>query len=516
MTYHSLYNLLPPLFSGFISLGLAYHIWQRRTMIGAGKFAIIMMGTAIWSFAHTLKIAAASTTFMVIFDNIAYLGMDIVAIGIVTFALAFTQNRASLNWQFWALLCIEPIANLVMIWSDPLHGLFRNNLESLSNGVFKLILYEPGVWGVVVLAYFYAVVLFSLLILVQFYLQSNQLNRNQTGIIILGISFPYLVGIFSMLGFFNVPDRDIFPLTFSFSNILLAWGMLRFRIFDIVPVSRESILESMHEGMIFLDQNERILDVNPAALDIIGLEEKDLLGRSIKRFINTTDQSLVGKEEKILVESQIKNEKTGAVNTYNVQLSPLLDKKGKLYGRMIFLQDITRRKILEAELHHMATTDPLTGLLNRRQFEALAKRELIRSERSKTPFSILMLDIDDFKKINDTYGHAAGDTVLKKFTQRCADHLRGSDLFARYGGEEFVILLPDTDKNKAEQVAARIRDCIAEEKVISSEDHIAVTTCIGVAVSNAGGDPINEVIDQADQALYEAKAMGINSIASAS
>lgn len=515
MTQDILLHLLAPLFSGFISLGLAFHIWQRRNIIAANQFMLILIGAAIWSFAHTFKIAAESTSMMIFYDNFAYLGMDIIALGIVTFAMVFTHNKAYQSKIIWLLLMIEPLANLAMIWTDPLHNLFRSNIQTVTTDLFNLILYDHAIWGLVVLSYFYAVVLISLLLLVQFYIRANKLIRKQTGIIILGISFPYLVGILSMLGLFDILDRDIFPLTFGLSNLFIAWGVFRFRIFDIVPVVREHIVESMHEGIIMIDEQSRILDVNPAAIEIIGVKEKDLLGHSIEDFLPNLDPALISKNEKIQIESEIKNQENGNLNIYEIRISPFSDQQNKSLGHLIFLQDITRRKILESELHRMATTDPLTGILNRRQFDMLAKRELHRIKRQKTPLSLLMMDIDAFKKINDQHGHAIGDKVLKEFTDRCQSSLRAADLFGRFGGEEFVIMLPDTNQNTAETVAARIRDCISNDPFSIPQNNIRVTACIGIAASLAGKETIEELVNTADQALYVAKNRGPNNIATA-
>jgi len=478
-----------------------------------GKFVFIMIGAAIWSFSHTLKIAADSQRFMIIFDNLAYLGMDLIALGVLTFTISFTKNKDRLdNWVI-GLLLVEPVLNQIMIWSDPLHGFFRENLRSIPLDGYNTILYENGVWATTTLAYFYTIVLFSLLFLANFYLQSNQLTRTQTAVIILGISFPFIAGIVSMLGLIQSLERDIFPLTFGISNIFLAWGVLRFRIFDVVPISRERIIEGMHEGMLLIDDRNRILDVNPAVLDITGLLEKDLLGTPLSNLLPESEITLLSKSETIQIESQIKNRKSGSLNTYEVRISPLYDRQNTRLGRLIFLQDITRRKVLENELHRMATTDPLTGLLNRRQFEMLAKRELSRTQRNKHPLSVLMLDIDDFKKINDSYGHAAGDNVLKEFARRCRDSLRAADLFARFGGEEFVILLPETDESTAEQVAARLCACISDEHYDTDKGKIMVSACIGVTISQDGHELIEDLVASADEAMYTAKAKGSNTIA---
>ena len=177
------------------------------------------------------------------------------------------------------------------------------------------------------------------------------------------------------------------------------------------------------------------------------------------------------------------------------------------------------------ETRRLAITDSLTNLYNRRHFMELARREFERTVRHKTPLSIIMLDIDRFKKINDTYGHLVGDQVLQTAAYICRKNIRSIDFIGRYGGEEFVILLPDTPlvghpKNEdgpndkgilpAERVAERIRQRIAEAVLEIGENSIAITVSLGVAEYNPISTSIENVIDYADRALLQAKSRGRN------
>lgn len=158
----------------------------------------------------------------------------------------------------------------------------------------------------------------------------------------------------------------------------------------------------------------------------------------------------------------------------------------------------------------MAVTDPLTGLYNRRYMEShLAS--LLSQSRPDRPLSLLIMDIDHFKPINDTHGHAAGDEVLREFAGRIARSIRGIDLAARYGGEEFVVIMPDTTLAAAASVAERLRLAVSEEtfRVPGQAAGLRVTTSIGVAGPGGGAD---EMLKRADAALYEAKRAGRNRV----
>lgn len=173
---------------------------------------------------------------------------------------------------------------------------------------------------------------------------------------------------------------------------------------------------------------------------------------------------------------------------------------------------VRERAVAEAhakELHALATTDGLTGLINRRHFTALAETERERQERYNRPLSLLMLDIDHFKSVNDRYGHAIGDQVLCRVAEICVSQVRKTDILARMGGEEFAIMLTETDRHGATQFAERLCASIARQPLSVGPSEIACTVSIGVA-EMTDAHSLSETLSEADAALYEAKRSGRN------
>jgi len=165
------------------------------------------------------------------------------------------------------------------------------------------------------------------------------------------------------------------------------------------------------------------------------------------------------------------------------------------------------------EMERQAHTDSLTAVWNRRYFSEVAERELVRSKRTYDPLVLLMLDIDYFKRVNDTYGHKAGDLVLQEFCRICLHTLREIDIFARLGGEEFVALLPNTTADKGESAANRLREAVAEAKVLLHDGEvISFTVSIGVSCLPVISSNLDEMLRDADHALYEAKRTGRNKV----
>ena len=165
-------------------------------------------------------------------------------------------------------------------------------------------------------------------------------------------------------------------------------------------------------------------------------------------------------------------------------------------------------------LEEQTRIDPLTGIFNRRVFEDSIYGELERFHRYKKPFSLIFLDVDHFKKINDNYGHDAGDRVLKAIAARIAEMLRKPDMFARYGGEEFVVILPETSLNRGLNVANKIREEIDDAEFLYESERVPVTVSIGVTVVRDVDKHYNTIFNRVDSYMYTAKERGRNRVVS--
>ena len=174
--------------------------------------------------------------------------------------------------------------------------------------------------------------------------------------------------------------------------------------------------------------------------------------------------------------------------------------------------EIEQRKCLEAHLRVQATTDSLTGLFSRLHFFELSQREVRRQARRQGPLSLLLIDLDNFKGINDRFGHSAGDRALEFFADTCRDNLRETDIVGRVGGEEFAVLLPDTDLRGALELGERLRRNLSQSPLRLDSAEIHLSASIGAVAVEPGDDGLQQAYSRADQALYQAKAQGRNRV----
>lgn len=308
---------------------------------------------------------------------------------------------------------------------------------------------------------------------------------------------------------------------------IYASTLYRHRLFELVPVSRHTLLENMVEGMLVLDNDKRVADINSAAIRLLGLSGDSWIGRDAPALLGSWPQLL----EYCDSQSETRGEIFVLGRHLDVRAVPLHETSRRRHGLLLVLRDVSTHRVaevalrdanarllahvaeieaLQVKLQEQAIRDPLTGLFNRRYLEETLQRELARAFRSGRPLGIVMIDIDHFKDLNDKHGHMAGDTVLQALGKLLAANTRGGDVACRYGGEEFVLALPDATLEVAHERAEHLRKAVAAMRVEYAGAVLSMTISAGVAAYPAHGERVDQVLDNADKALYQAKNGGRN------
>ena len=286
-------------------------------------------------------------------------------------------------------------------------------------------------------------------------------------------------------------------------------------------------LEASQDGVGVYDQNDIMVFCNDTVGRILGYEASEAIGRSFEENLRhswATGAGVIADDGDVdgMVRRAMESMKTQGFSTFEserhhgewTQVSRVRTEDGCTF---MYSTDITKLKNTEKSLREalryvkkLAATDSLTGISNRRHFMEQANKEFNRSKRYGHALSILALDIDHFKSINDNYGHQGGDKVLEAISECCQAQLRASDIFGRLGGEEFSILLPETNQALASVMAQKILEAVAALRVEYEDKSIAFTTSIGVAEFSHSGATLEALMQFSDQALYEAKHNGRN------
>jgi diguanylate cyclase (GGDEF)-like protein/PAS domain S-box-containing protein len=273
-------------------------------------------------------------------------------------------------------------------------------------------------------------------------------------------------------------------------------------------------------ALLSLDANGRISAWNKSGERQTGYESRDVLGRTMNVFY-FPDEAVQGRALQQVdlarrdgwhIDEGWRRRRDGTRYWCQSLVSALEEKTGEVVGFSVVLRDVTERRTNSDEIRRLLTTDQLTGVSNRVRFFELAGAEMTRWSRFRQPVSALMVDIDHFKRVNDTHGHLAGDEVLRQVATVLQTGLRSIDILGRLGGEEFAIVLPSIDLVGAEMVAQRLRRTAATLSPVYEGVAIPITVSIGCAEAHAGTAGLDALLKDADAALYRAKQGGRNRV----
>ena len=265
---------------------------------------------------------------------------------------------------------------------------------------------------------------------------------------------------------------------------------------------------------IIIHAGEQILDCNDAATRLYQVSKKQLRENS---FLNRISCSTEVPNHKWLFEPTpepielIHLRKDGGAVPVEIRSRAIIHKG--IPALVTAVRDITTHKAMEAKLQQIANSDPLTGVGNRRFFLDVGKKEYLRAVRYSQPLSLILLDVDHFKHINDTYGHDIGDVALKALAKVCINTLRDTDVLARIGGEEFAIVLPGTDLAGGAALGERLRKNVETNEIATDEGLISYTISMGVTDMQVDDENIEVILNRADKGLYRAKESGRNQVA---
>ena len=506
------YYSLPFFISGAGIIALAWGAWRRRGAQGAGTLALVCFLCGWWSIGEGLLCLGFDTRTNLRITQVQYLGIALTPPMILLFSITlFGQKDRGGRYLSW-LIFLPSFIILLLVWTNDFHHLYYLNVYMSKTGPIPLLSLEYGPFFWVFISISYIILMISTLYLIRQAFFSGMVFKAHARIVVVSIAIVWLCSLVYITGNSPVPHLDPTPITFVLVAGTMAWGFFRYRFLDLSPVARAVVFESMADSVLVVDTHQRIVDINPAAEITLDLSRDDALGHYVDEFLQDQPQLLKDLRKSHSVQSDIRISADEKNLTFDARISTLTGKKGRILGRLLVLRDITKRKRLETDLHRLATTDELTGVLNRRCFFDRGVVELKRANRHNRPFCVLMMDLDHFKMVNDTHGHQVGDQVLKVFARTMAANLRAGDLLGRMGGEEFAVIMNEISGKSALDTAGRLCRAAAGARVPVSGGFTGCTVSIGMAWCRPDEKDLERVIKRADRALYRAKAKGRNRV----
>ena len=457
----------------------------------------------------------------IFWSKLEYLGANTAAPLLFLFFWHYPKAQKELPFRRAGLFFILPLLTSLMVMTNEWHYWYWTGFEPVK-GAVNLYIYHHGPVYWIALAYNYLCATGVVFLLLRNLFLSRGIYRLQFLAFLLSSVFPYISGLVYSGSLNPFPGLDFLPLAFSLAGLGVVLSILLLRVFDLVPVARNTLVEMMSDGVLVLDSRQRVVDINPAALSILRTTGKAIIGSDAVQIFQPWPEVLTGLESKIDFQKEISLVKGEEKTFYQLKGTALKDYRDFHQGWVVVFQDITplvlinkqlqtqltEIEYLQADLLEQTIRDPLTGLFNRRYMTETLEREFARAARENYPLCLIMMDIDDFKKINDSFGHNAGDIVLQNLGRQLQAQTRAGDILCRYGGDEFLAVLPNTMIESAMKWTERWQELV----ITASEPTIRINLSFGVAAFPTHGKDSTDVLAAADGALYQAKAAGRNCV----
>jgi diguanylate cyclase (GGDEF)-like protein/PAS domain S-box-containing protein len=514
-----------------LSLVAAGYAYPSRSVSGARWVLCMSLAIAAWCAAVALDFSSVTLSSHILAAQLSCLGATTAPVFFFLFTFEYSGRLRRLPTGLAAVLFVPPVLAMIAGFTNHLHRLVWTSFTPLA-GTENVIIYGHGpiYWAITVYSLFLGLI--GTTLVVDSAIRSRGIYRIRSLIIFVAALFPWIAELGYSMSPTSLAGLDP-SITLSITAALIAIAIARYRLFDLLPLPREILIEEMADGIVVLDPAGRVLETNPAALSLLGLSAAPKAGSPGAEMFSAWSEAgrdaarAVYEDRSTMLESP-----TGTVLSVDRSTIGLND--GTEKRDLFILRDITAQARAEQELHtayqtlqsrmaeierlqaellEQATRDPLTGLHNRRYLDEELHGELARAGRDGTPVSLLMLDVDHFKEVNDRLGHAAGDDVMRAIAQRLTAMTRTGDITCRLGGDEFVIVMPNTSTedaaNRAEQIRQALARPIEEGTDGGSVQH---TVSIGIATYPTHADSMDRLMAAADRGLYEAKNSGRNRV----
>jgi diguanylate cyclase (GGDEF)-like protein/PAS domain S-box-containing protein len=339
---------IPYFIAAILSVAIALRVWGHRTIQGAIAFIFVSLGVVIWSAGAGIELLNRSLTAKLFWSDIQVIGIVILPVAWLIFALQYTHTSPWLSRRLWLLLLVEPVVTIALVWTHPLRSLYFQNAWLSYSGPFPVANYSFGTWFWVHFIYSYLLFLAGAVLLILNLARTTYVNRTQFFVLLFSALLPLVFDVLDSAQLVPFPKQELTPLAFVFTEIAFGMGVFRFRFQDILPVARGALIENINDGVIVLDLQDRVVDMNPAARRI--LRHKGSITQPIAQLLPAVSPLILNdrRAEDTWLEMQIGEAE--AQRHYELRVSPIYLHPGKLSGRLIVLHDISEHRRLQAAL----------------------------------------------------------------------------------------------------------------------------------------------------------------------
>ncbi len=481
-------SLIPYFISALISLGIAGFAWQRRQVTGTKPFVVMVLSQALWTIGYICELINPVLPGKIFWDDVQFFASVIWPFSYIMFVMEFSGRQWRRPRLTWGLISIPFLLFSLLIITDSSHHLIRPE-SFLEPGVpFDNLVYKFSTTVIVIAVYAYGFIFAGIFLLVKSFIQAKNLYRKQIGLVLLGTMFP-IVG--TLLTFFDVTiiaQRDSTPLTFAISNIVIAWGLYRYGLFDIVPIARDLVVENMSDLVFVLDTQNRFVDINPATEEVIERRNGEVIGKPASKILVNWQHllPLLDYDDELITDVEVVYE--GDMYYFAVKVTPLYDNGGRLNGRLVVARDVTDMKLTEKRLQRY--TGQLEDANQELRDLSVVKDEFVTnvSHELRTPLTNIKLYHDLLVRKPDRIDSYSG--VLERETKRLETIIEDLLTLSRLDQNAGVIGFEETNLNQL------VQQLVSDRKKLIKHLHIdvAVTQQEDLSIVMADASMITQVL----------------------
>lgn len=350
MTTREVIYLIPYLISLTLSLAILFYAYKKRHTQSAYPFFWYVLGQTLWIAGFILELTSADVRTKIFWDGFQWICGLAVLVSIPVFAVTFTEYKLFHPRRMFILSLLLPGLFALLVVSDSAHQLLYANARLTSADPFAELLYDFTLPVYVYAAYSYIVVGWGIVLLVRSLIRPHKLYRAQLGIVILGFAIPILSSGLSVFGIQLTPERDPLPFSAALGNLVIAWGLFRFRLFEVTPIARDKVFESLADPVVILDKKSQVVDINTAMLDLLGMKAEQVIGHSAKQVFETFQIPIKQYTQVSYARAETSFEINKTRIHYELTVWPLFNIDKQMEGRIYICHDITALKELENEL----------------------------------------------------------------------------------------------------------------------------------------------------------------------
>lgn len=332
--------------ASFVAGSLVYLVSKKSRVAGVTPFLVLSIASAEWSFTYGMEIISNTLAVKTIWAQFQYIGISIIPVGWFLFAQAYSGNEKWGSLKRVLILCIIPVTTILAAFTNKWYGLIWAEYTLDSSGpvsVFHAIRY--GFWWWVFFIYSYVILFWGSLVMLWAYRNQGEPYRRQFALILVALILPWGANALFLAHLSPIPFLDLSPIAFTISAIIFSWGMFRFRLFDLVPISGQPVLRRLAAAAIVLDLKDRIVEINPAAERLLSVQNVDPVGLTVEKAFNWWSMIEAEQREAIEAQQDIALFLDGMHCYYSLQITPIWNSISKLTGRFVILRDITGDKL---------------------------------------------------------------------------------------------------------------------------------------------------------------------------